>query len=226
MERLAQLKKRCIVEGGIFGTIALVAAVLAYFSYSFTTSSAEEISRLRNQKVGIESNRDQLSRDLEAAEHAVIAYERIKKANPEENYTLNREALAQKLAQWQKAFFINSLKANIEVVKTEPMPNLGVALRKHKFMHSGVELEFEGLLDSHIWMLLETIRRSSGGYAQVQSLDLKRSCKLDRSILIALAQGRKLDCIKGSLSFEWIGLEEIKPAQPADGAAPAEGAMP
>ncbi len=221
MERLARLKRKCLVDAITFGGTALLMLAIAGSAYWYNSTSAEDLQKLKNEKNGLDSNRDQITGDLQSAEHAMVSYKKIQLNNPEEIYSLKREDLLKKLEEWQKDLFLSSLKANIEPVEIKPIDGVQIELRKHQAMQSNVKLEIEGLLDTHVWELLEKIRSKTNGFANINNFKIERSCALDKGTFVAIAQGAKPVCVKSVIDFQWIGLEEKK--DPAANNQEAEG---
>lgn len=202
--RVKRLKKSLVaslIKAAIITVGLIVALVSAYYFYQDIQENAKQLKlddrRLQNQ---IRSSKARNNKEKNTLE----LYKKLTKDSNLQSLTLNRKSTSLLLKNLSAKYGISNYSINIAplIKKTEG----SFSKKTGTIVTTRIDINFYASSDVQAFAFTEELLNKFSGYLNIKSFSLDRSNDISEGVLRNLLNNGKSDFIKGSLSFDWLGL--------------------
>jgi hypothetical protein len=204
---LNQLIRSAVVSGGII----VATAGMAYFSMNFNEDLTKEKRQTTNQQRQlIAQNRAAIDKHRKA-ETSLELYERLMQQNGDETLSLDRRKVTQLLNELNQRYRLSGL--NLSISPPEKKNNSDFSVASGEVFSSDVRISFQSISDEFAFGLLYDMVEKFPGLVSISEFQLARKDDVTPGIVSELQRGRNTALVRGTLTFNWLGLKFEKPEE-------------
>ena len=218
------LRKKVIAESVVLAVICGVLLAVYVFASMQEEQFAAESQILQGDLAALNLQRQNLESQLRRAKKSISIYNEVKKQLDDNQFALNRDKAQMIINQLKDKYMLSSIN-----MKVSPVSDVATDKYKSttiKLIQSKVTLNFSGISDEYLLSFVNDLMRKLNGYIRVTNLSLSRTGDINKESLTQISQGKLPALVTGELGFNWVGVQPIKPPEPAAAGSPAPGTPP